>query len=137
MAESSQEISPSLAEEVLGVQAPVNNHDMVAISCTMFGTTREPSVPWFLMDLCTWMPLSELKPAARGQVKGTMADLHNGPVATTLGEAGAGATAVRWGNLDNVSSVINNRIRLWEKALGEFSMIEACIASHAFPLRVA
>jgi hypothetical protein len=92
----------------------------------------------FLMGLPTWIPLSGLKEsaAARDRVKSAMADFHNALAATSRGEAGAGTTDARWGNLDDVSSVMKTRIQLWEEAVGDLSSKEACIASHAFLLWV-
>jgi cytochrome P450 len=92
----------------------------------------------FLMGLPTWMPLPGLREsaAARDRVKSAMADFHNALVAASREEAGAGSSDVRWDNLDDVSSVMKNRVQLWEQAVGELSNKEACIASHAFLLWV-
>ncbi|KAH8704941.1 cytochrome P450 [Talaromyces proteolyticus] len=89
----------------------------------------------FLMGLPPWIPLSGLREsaAARDRVKSAMEDFHNALVAASRGER---TTDGRWDNLDDVSSVVKNRVNLWEEAVSELSNKEACIASHAFLLWV-
>jgi hypothetical protein len=71
--------------------------------------------------------------AARARVKIALADFHNAVVARSRG----GPTDNRWGNMDDVSNVMQDRVLLWEEAVGESSNKEdMCSSSHAFLLWV-
>ncbi|BCS22627.1 cytochrome P450 [Aspergillus puulaauensis] len=84
----------------------------------------------FLMGLPPWMPLPGLREsaAARDRVKKAMEDLH---------DAIKNIEAAGHRNDVDVSSVMKERVRLWEEAVGGSSCSkEAYIASHAFLLWV-
>ncbi|KAL3479519.1 hypothetical protein BJX99DRAFT_255517 [Aspergillus californicus] len=88
----------------------------------------------FLMGLPAWIPISGLKEsaAARARVKSALTDFHNALVAKRQGKT----IDSRWGDLGDVSSVMEDRVHLWEEAVGEHSSKEACASSHAFLLWV-
>ncbi|KAL2830858.1 hypothetical protein BDW59DRAFT_158294 [Aspergillus cavernicola] len=89
---------------------------------------------FFLMGLPAWVPISGLKEsaAARARVKSALEDFHNALVARSRGEA----PDARWGSLNDVSSVMNDRVHFWEEAVGEHSSKEGYVSSHAFLLWV-
>ncbi|KAL2869908.1 cytochrome P450 [Aspergillus lucknowensis] len=88
----------------------------------------------FLMGLPSWMPVPGLREsaAARDRVKRAMEDLHDAI------SGRSGTASGYWNGVEDVSSVMKERVRLWEEATagGSSCSKEAYIASHAFLLWV-
>jgi hypothetical protein len=84
----------------------------------------------FLMGLPSCTPLFGMRKsaAARTSFKAALADLHDAIAATSRGEAPPGGRGGRWPDLDDVSSVMVDRVCRWEEA-GASS--EAHVAAHA------